>query len=134
MGTNAQNLKRDLQLSPELSLLWRDVLAVAVFVIIGRRNHDEGTELAGIIKTAAPFLIALPFGWLFSGALREPYAGKSGLGTWLITLIGGIVLRKAVFGGGTAIPFVMVATLFLFVTMVLWRFFIWRKRRPTQEV
>lgn len=134
MASNSQSLKDELKLSPELSLLWRDILAVVVFVIIGRRNHNEGSELAGIVKTAAPFLIALPFGWLFSGALREPYAGKSGIGTWLITLIGGMVLRKVVFDGGTAAPFVIVAAVFLFLTMVLWRFFIWRRRRPTEGV
>ncbi len=134
MASNSQSLKDELKLSPELSLLWRDILAVVVFVIIGRRNHNEGSELAGIVKTAAPFLIALPFGWLFSGALREPYAGKSGIGTWLITLIGGMVLRKVVFDGGTAAPFVIVAAIFLFLTMVLWRFFIWRRRRPTEGV
>lgn len=130
MGTNAQDLKRDLRLSPELSLLGLDVLAVLAFVVIGRRNHDAGSEITGIIKTAAPFMIALPVGWLFSGALREPYAGKPGIGTWLITLVGGMTLRKAIFGGGTAISFVVVAAVFLFLTMVLWRFFIWRKRRP----
>ena len=134
MGSNSQSLKDELNLSPELSLLWRDILAVVAFVIIGRRNHNEGSELAGIVKTVAPFLIALPFGWLFSGALREPYAGKSGIGTWLITLIGGMVLRKVVFDGGTATPFVIVAAVFLFLTMVLWRFFIWRRRRPTEGV
>jgi hypothetical protein len=114
---------------PEASMLWRDVLAVLVFVVIGRRTHDEGSAIVGVIKTAAPFLIALPVGWLLFGALHEPYSGKAGLGTWLVTLVGGMLLRKSVFNGGTAVPFVIVATVFLFVTMIFWRFLIWRKRR-----
>jgi hypothetical protein len=114
---------------PEASMLWRDVLAVLMFVVIGRRTHDEGSAIVGVLKTAAPFLIALPIGWLLFGALHEPYSGKSGLGTWGTTLVLGMILRRAVFDGGTAAPFVVVATVFLFVTMIFWRFLIWRKRR-----
>jgi Protein of unknown function (DUF3054) len=127
------SLKKDLLAAvrpgPDASMLWRDVLAVLVFVVIGRRTHDEGSAIVGVIKTAAPFLIALPIGWLLFGALHEPYAGKAGLGTWFTTLVVGMILRKVVFNGGTAVPFVLVATVFLFVTMIFWRFLIWRKRR-----
>jgi hypothetical protein len=127
------SLRKDLSAAvrpgPEASMLWRDVLAVLVFVVIGRRTHDEGSAIVGVLKTAAPFLIALPIGWLLFGALHEPYSGKSGLGTWITTLVVGMTLRKVVFGGGTAVPFVVVATVFLFVTMIFWRFLIWRKRR-----
>jgi hypothetical protein len=127
------SLRKDLSAAvrpgPEASMLWRDVLAVLVFVVIGRRTHDEGSAILGVLKTAAPFLIALPIGWLLFGALHEPYSGKSGLGTWITTLVVGMTLRKVVFGGGTAVPFVVVATVFLFVTMIFWRFLIWRKRR-----
>lgn len=129
------SLKKDLSAAvrpgPDASMLWRDVLAVLVFVVIGRRTHDEGSAIVGVLKTAAPFLIALPIGWLLFGALHEPFAGKAGLGTWSTTLVLGMILRKAVFGGGLAVPFVIVATVFLFVTMIFWRFLIWRKRRPT---
>ena len=32
-----------------------DVLSVMVFVVIGRRSHDEGSAVAGALETAAPF-------------------------------------------------------------------------------
>ena len=34
-----------------------DVLSVMVFVVIGRRSHDEGSAVAGVFETAAPFLV-----------------------------------------------------------------------------
>ena len=50
-----------------------DLVAVVVFVAIGRRSHDEGgnvvTETAAV---AAPFLIALAVGWLAARAWRRP--------------------------------------------------------------
>lgn len=116
--------------SPRLSLLWFDVLVVLVFVLIGRRTHDEGSALGGVVSTAAPFLLALVLGWLLSGSLQEPLAGKAGIGTWFITLVVGMLLRRFLFDGGTAPAFVVVASVFLFLTMVTWRFVAWRKFRP----
>ena len=127
--------REDAHLSPDIALLLFDVLAVVVFVLIGKRNHHEGTAAAGVLKTAAPFLIALVVAWFVSGAFHDPVTGKSGLTTWFVTVAGGLVLRRVVFGGGTAVAFVIVATIFLFLTMVMWRFFVWRKIRskPNKE-
>lgn len=99
-----------------------DIVAIVVFVAIGRRSHDEGSALSGIVKVAAPFLIALMLGWLAARAWRSPTAVGTGMIIWLVTVIGGLVLRKVAFDGGTAVPFIIVASLFTLGTLVGWRF------------
>ena len=36
-----------------------DMFVVIAFVAIGRRNHDENPGLAGLVDTAAPFVLGL---------------------------------------------------------------------------
>ena len=47
-------------------LLGFDVVAVLAFVAIGRDTHDQGSTLADVLETAAPFLIALAVAWAAS--------------------------------------------------------------------
>ena len=98
-----------------------DVVAVVAFVIIGRRNHDEGSALSGVIEVAAPFLIALVIGWLAARAWKSPMAVATGIVIWLVTIVAGLILRKVAFDGGTAVPFIIVASLFNLATLVGWR-------------
>ncbi len=107
-----------------------DVVAIIAFVVIGRKNHDEGSALSGLIEVAAPFLIALALGWVVARAWKSPMAVGTGVIVWLVTIIGGLVLRKVAFDGGTATPFIIVASLFTLVTLVGWRFVNeWRQSR-----
>lgn len=99
-----------------------DVVAVLAFVVIGRNNHDEGSALSGVVKVAAPFLIALALGWVAARAWNSPMAVGTGIIIWLVTIVGGLVLRKVAFDGGIAAPFVIVASLFTLATLVGWRF------------
>lgn len=99
-----------------------DVAAVVVFVVIGRQNHDEGSALSGIVKVAAPFLIALALGWLAARAWKSPMAVATGIVIWLVTIVAGLALRKVVFEGGTALAFIIVASLFNLATIVGWRY------------
>jgi FtsH-binding integral membrane protein len=114
---------------PRARLLALDVVSVLLFVVIGRRQHDEGSTLGGIAKTALPFLIALLVGWAVSRAWKRPFEGPTGLNVWLITVALGLVLRRTVFDRGTATAFVIVATVFLGVTLLGWRFLAWRSLR-----
>jgi hypothetical protein len=92
-----------------------------IFVVVGRRNHDEASSLAGTIGTAAPFLLALVGGWLLSRSWRSPFGRMSILVTWLTTVVAGLALRRLVFGDGIATPFVVVATTTLGMLIVLGR-------------
>ena len=98
-----------------------DVVAVIVFVAVGRRNHDEGVSLGGVAGTAAPFLIAVVAGWFASRSWRDPYGRSTIAVTWLVTVVGGLALRRTVFAEGIATPFIVVATITLGVLLVVGR-------------
>jgi hypothetical protein len=98
-----------------------DAAAVVVFVAVGRRNHDEGSALGGIVETAAPFLIGLAVAWLTTRAWKRPASLLTGLAVWPITVLVGMVVRRTVFDEGTATSFVIVATLFLGACFLGWR-------------
>ena len=98
-----------------------DVVAVVVFVAIGRRNHDEGTALSGVLGVAAPFLIALGISWIGLRTWREPFNRASLIATWIITVFVGLLLRRLVFDRGIATAFIIVATITLGVLLGLGR-------------
>ncbi|HEY0520340.1 MAG TPA: DUF3054 domain-containing protein [Ilumatobacteraceae bacterium] len=98
-----------------------DVVAIVVFVAIGRRNHDEGTAIDGIATVAAPFLIALAIGWLVARAWNRPMDVDTAFVIWPVTVAVGMVLRNVVFDRGTALPFIIVATVVTGVFLVGWR-------------
>ena len=98
-----------------------DVVAIVAFVIIGRRNHDEGTALRGILRVAAPFLIGLAVGWLIARAWKAPTSTTTGMVIWPVTVVVGMLLRHFAFNNGTALAFIIVATVFTGLLLVGWR-------------
>lgn len=98
-----------------------DVLVVIVFVVIGRRSHDEGGALAGIVSTAWPFLVGLGVGWIVTQAWRRPTALATGVGIWIVTVLVGMLVRRFLAGDGTAPAFIVVATIFNGTFLVGWR-------------
>ena len=98
-----------------------DALLVLLFAVIGRASHAEHLSVAGVAETAWPFLAALVVGWLVTLAWRAPLAPvRTGLGVWAVTLVGGMLLRAAA-GQGTALAFIVVASLVLLLFLVGWR-------------
>ena len=98
-----------------------DVVAIIVFVVIGRRNHDEGTALRGVARVAAPFLIGLAAGWIVARAWKAPISTTTAVVIWPVTVVVGMLLRRAVFHNGTALAFIIVATVFTGLLLVGWR-------------
>ena len=98
-----------------------DIVAILVFVAIGRRNHHEGDAVDGILTVAAPFLIALVVGWIVARAWTRPMQVDTAFIIWPITVALGMVLRNLVFDRGTALPFIIVATVVTGVFLVGWR-------------
>ena len=98
-----------------------DTFAVVLFVAIGRREHERDSAIAGLIQTAAPFLIALALAWLVLRVWKRPTDWRTGIGVWAIVVVASMLLRNLVFGDGTAAAFVIVATLFLALFIVGWR-------------
>ncbi|WP_306232437.1 DUF3054 domain-containing protein [Agrococcus beijingensis] len=101
-----------------------DAVAVIAFAAIGRATHDGdvlGSWGLGLATTAWPFLVALAIGWLACRGWRAPLAPlRTGVSIWLVTVVGGMLLR-VLSGQGTAAPFVIVATLTLLLLLVGWR-------------
>ncbi len=98
-----------------------DATLVLVFVVLGRTSHEEGNLLTGTLSVAAPFLIALALGWIVGRAWRQPIALRTGVFVWITTVVAGMVLRHTVFDRGTALAFIIVATLFTGLFLVGWR-------------
>jgi hypothetical protein len=98
-----------------------DVFVVVLFVAIGRRNHDESSAFAEVLRTAAPFLVGLAVAWTAVRAWQRPTSVWTGVAIWPVTVLVGMVLRRLAFDRGTATSFVVVATVFLGVLLVGWR-------------
>ena len=98
-----------------------DIVAIAIFVVIGRRSHHEGHAVRGFVRVAAPFLIGLAAGWVVARAWKSPTSTATGILIWPVTVAVGLVLRRFVFDNGIALPFIIVATLFIGLVLVGWR-------------
>jgi hypothetical protein len=112
-----------------LLALAADAVFVVLFAAAGRASHDETFSFWGVGMTAWPFVVSLVAGWLASRAWRAPLAPlRTGVPLWIVTVAGGMLLRFAI-GEGTALPFVIVATLTLLAMLVGWRLIAsWRPR------
>jgi hypothetical protein len=108
-----------------------DVAAVLLFAVAGRNAHDESSGISTVVTIAAPFLIGLAAGWIASSSARRmPTAVRTGVVLWVTTVGLGLVLRRTVWDRGTALSFVIVATLVLGALLVGWRaMFVFAHRR-----
>ncbi len=99
-----------------------DVAVICLFAAIGRRSHEESGVLLGVATTAWPFLAGMAAGWLVwvVAVRRAPVGVRDGIPVWLATVTIGMVLRHLT-GAGTAISFIVVATLFLGIALLGWR-------------
>lgn len=98
-----------------------DVVCVLVFCTIGRRSHAEGITLAGVAETAWPFLAGTAAGWVAARGWRRPDTlAPTGVVIWLCTVAIGMLLRKAT-SQGTAVSFVVVASLVTAILLLGWR-------------
>ncbi|TFD59943.1 DUF3054 domain-containing protein [Cryobacterium suzukii] len=96
-----------------------DAAAVLAFAAIGRLSHGE--SLAGLGVTSWPFLGGLIIGWLLLRAWRHPRRIVwTGLGIWIVTVAGGLLLRLAS-GQGVQLSFAIVTTVVLGLFLLGWR-------------
>jgi hypothetical protein len=110
----------DARVRPPVALL-ADVVCVLVFCTIGRRSHAEGITVTGVVETAWPFLAGTAAGWVAARGWRNPGAlTPTGLTVWLGTVVIGMLLRKAT-SQGTAVSFVVVASLVTAILLLGWR-------------
>lgn len=98
-----------------------DAALIFVFAAIGRGEHDRAATLSGLFGTAGPFLAALAITWAIAIVWRHPLRVlRAGIPVWIGTVAIGMLFRM-LSGQGTALPFVIVATLTLGLFIVGWR-------------
>jgi len=97
-----------------------DVVAVLLFAAIGRRSHAEALQAAGVLATAAPFLVGLLAGWLAGRVWRAPVELPLGVVAWAGTAVVGLALR-ALDTHRLPLSFVLVAAVSLAVLLLGWR-------------
>ena len=103
------------------ALLALDVVAIGLFVGIGRSAHDHGLSPGGFVSPGWPFASGLVIGWLVLAALhRSARSLSGGLTLCVATVAIGMALR-VIAGQGTAVAFVFVALGFLGSAMLGWR-------------
>lgn len=105
-----------------------DLISVVIFVLLGRRAHDEGTVLTGTLSVAWPFLTGTALGWAGVLARRgHPASLRAGLAIVVATVAVGMTLRHLT-GGGVQASFIAVATTFLALFLLGWRALAARRR------
>jgi hypothetical protein len=99
-----------------------DVVLVVVFAAVGRASHAESNPVVGALATAWPFLVGTLVGWVVVRVLRGrwPVDVGPGVTVWFSTMLFGMLLRH-VTGAGTALSFVVVASVVLAVFLLGWR-------------
>ncbi len=98
-----------------------DMVVVFAFVVIGREDHGYVSGITDYARVSAPFVAALV---LTSAAMRSwerPLSARVGALVGVGTVVIGMVLRKFVWGDGTAFPFVVITFVFIVVGFVAWR-------------
>ncbi|MBG6225532.1 hypothetical protein IWX63_002105 [Arthrobacter sp. CAN_A2] len=110
-----------------------DVVLILVFAASGRRTHEHGVTVAGVLDTAWPFLLAYAVAALAARAWRSPGAAwPTGVVLWLVTVAGGLAVR-AMSGAGVAPSFQVVTLIvlgaFLLLPRVVLRTIRRRRRR-----
>jgi hypothetical protein len=107
-----------------------DLLVVIVFAAVGRANHHEAAGVQGVVHTAWPFALGTLLALVLTAWTHgDPLSIRVGIRVWLWTLVIGMVVRHAN-GSGTALTFVIVATLVLAALFLGWRLaFRWSRWR-----
>jgi hypothetical protein len=121
--------RRD-RLSPWIAF-GADLLVLVVFVLVGRRSHDEGSGVEGFLRVWWPFAVALVVATVASGTWRAPLEWRRAIVTWLVTVALGMTLRIAVQGRDFKPTVVIVTTVFVGAGMLGWRGVVRRVRVPS---
>ena len=85
-----------------------DVAIVIAFAAVGRRSHEESRDMAGVLGTAAPFLLGLVVGWVVVGLIARRTHDRygtwldvdGGFDIWLATVIVGLAARRVLWDRG----------------------------------
>ena len=107
-----------------------DLACVLALAIGGKGTHDAGESAWVVLAIAWPFALAagLAHAWLTSRGRHTRRAWPEGAIVLVLTYVLGMLLR-AISGRGLAPGFLVVAAIFLVVTMLGWRFVVQLAKR-----
>lgn len=115
---------KDSSAAPVAPVALVDLVLVLVFAAIGRVSHSEDLGLAGLARTAGPFLVGWLIGWVLVALVpttrARPRSLLAGSLVWVPTVVVGMLVRVAT-GQGVETSFVVVATVVLAVFLLGWR-------------
>jgi hypothetical protein len=101
-----------------------DLVLVLLFAGIGRVSHGEDLTLAGMARTAGPFLVGWLVGWvlvvLVPSTRVRPRSLLAGAAVWVAVVVVGMLVRHGV-GDGVETSFVVVTTIVVAVFLLGWR-------------
>lgn len=111
-----KGMKQNISKWPLLAIL--DAALIILFALLGRREHEHGLGLGGILLTALPFLIA----YVIMTVVSKPRVTinkiwPTGILVWLGTVAVGMALR-ILMGKTAAISFVIVTLVVLAVFLL----------------
>jgi len=128
-STTDRNVMDEHRFAPRWLMIVADFVVVLVFVAIGRRVHDHGVRLSGLISTTWPFAIGLAAGWgIVITRRRDGGSLGAGVTVAVATTVTGMIVRVLA-GQGTAVAFIVVTLGFLGATMLGWRLLGGARRR-----
>jgi len=118
-----------------------DLVCVVAFAFGGKSNHEASDSNWIVLVIVWPFAVALALGWI--GAMWNGMRGlriwPGGVLIWAVTYVVGMLLRRASGHGahhGIEIGFLIVAAIFLALTMLGWRavYALWDYTRHRRDV
>ena len=98
-----------------------DAAMLVLFAAMGRRAHDEGSAVSGVLVVAASFLIGYAVAWVVVRLDRTPFDVRRAALAWAVGIPLGLALRGLVFDRGLAPTFVVVALGVTGVLLLGWR-------------
>ncbi|MHB8513518.1 MAG: DUF3054 domain-containing protein [Actinomycetota bacterium] len=107
-----------------LILIVGDIVALVVFTIIGLMSHKNGVTLSALFKVVLPIIAVAALAAPIFGTYRRPGV-RTLLPCWLVSVPGGILIRKVLFHtpadwGSTGV-FTVVALAFTLLFLIAWR-------------
>jgi hypothetical protein len=110
-----------------------DAAVLAIFVAIGRRSHDDGSDFAGFLRVLWPFAVGLVLGYAGTNLLRAPLVWKRVAIMAAVTIGVGETLRLTVQDRQWKPSFVIVAIIFIGGAMFAWRgLCVWQTSRRSR--
>lgn len=113
-------------MKPNYLALGLDIVAIAVFALLARLAHQSAEmpfNFAGWLSTLWPFLVGVAVSWilLLTARWNAVHLWPTGVATWVVTVVVGLVIWGIRNGDVPHWSFMMVATIMSGILLLGWR-------------